>query len=303
MKLSVFSSGAVALLICILLNGCSAKKEVSSVLLLEELETATRVDDPAKRAERLKIFIANHKDHPYKVEAYRRLYRTLLESGDTLQANRLLQEAIAKETVPWEKSELIYERFSAIMEADTSKALAYADSLSYAENFPRLLFYIGYDVSYATGGEGLAERCYKKAAELATNRLERAQILSFYGSMLKRMGRRSEAESVLAGATSYPTGARILADMLWEDGKRKRALDAYVDYVAVMPGARKYAGLDSLYSLVSGNTSGLDERLVASRIFDDGTLPEHSFYDLEGRRLNLSDFRGDKLVIYVWSPT
>ena len=303
LKLRILSTGAAAILVYFLLSGCSGKKEVSPVLVLEELETAARVADPVKREERLKIFIANHPDHPFKIEAYRKLYKTILDSGDTLEANRVLQKAIERERIPWERGELIYEKFAAIMESDTLKALAFVDSLLSVESFPRLLFYIGYDISYAPGGEELAERCYKKAAKLTTNRLEKAQILSFYGSMLKRSGRKSEAESVLTMATAYPTGARVLADMLWKDGRRKKALDVYIDYAAVMPGARKYVKLDSLYSFVYKDSLELGEMLIASRIFDGGMLPDHTFFDLEGRRVNLAAYRGTKLLIYIWSPT
>ena len=53
-----------------LAGGARSARRPSALYILEELEAASAVKDPAERVERLSIFIGNHPDHPYRFLAY-----------------------------------------------------------------------------------------------------------------------------------------------------------------------------------------------------------------------------------------
>ncbi len=284
--------------------GCSGRERPSPVFILEELEAASNVDQPDKRVERLKAFLTEHPDHPYRIQAYRKIIETFVkDKGDLVAAEGFLREALAVEKEPWIRGELLFEKYSYLEEADSLRALAFADTLLSTERYPRLFFYVGYMVGRHKGYEDLAGRCFEKAIMISQKSQEKAQIRSFYGSFLMRIGEREKAMNVLQKASGYPTADAILADALWKEGRREKAIEHYIKYAAVMPGARDYVKLDSLYSVVHGDAAGLNAELLSERLVDGGELPDHVFFDINGRRFNLSDFKGKKLVLYVWSPT
>ncbi len=95
----------------------------------------------------------------------------------------------------------------------------------------------------------------------------------------------------------------LMGKILWEEGKRAEALDAYIACAAHMPGARAQVKLDSLYALVNPGAKDLDETIMARRIGDEGPMPEGTFVDLDGRPYDLSKHKGAKIVLYALSPT
>ena len=290
-------------ILCFLFS-CSGRQVQISLYVLEELEKASSIKDPSERLERLRIFINNNSRHPYRVEAYRRVLETMIKSmNDWDSANGFIDELLGKEKEPWIRGEILYEKFSYLDDEDSVKAFAFVDELLKSELYPRMFFYLGYMVGRHEGADKLAKRCYEKAIDLCTRKIEKAQIASFYGSYLLGIGEKDRAIELLRGASGYPTADAILAKEFWDQGRKKEAINYYIRYSAVMPGAREYVKLDSLYTVVFGDTSGLDRELFKRRLIDDGLLPDKTFYDMEGRRHRLSDYRGKKLVIYAWSPT
>ena len=289
--------------LCFLFS-CSGREGPSSLYVLEELEKASSIEDPSERLERLKIFINNNSQHPFRVEAYRRVLETTIKDmKDWDSANGFIDELLLREKEPWIRGEILFEKFSYLDDQDSIKAFAFVEDLLEDEHYPRMFFYLGYMVGRHQGAEGLAKRCYEKAIELCRRRIEKAQITSFFGSYLMKIGEKDRAIELLKEASGYPTADAILANEFWSQGKKEEAIKYYIRYAAVMPGARKYVKLDSLYAVVFGDTSGLDRELFRRRLIDDGLLPDKMFYDMEGRRHRLSDYKGQKLVIYAWSPT
>lgn len=294
---------ALAMATCFL-SSCTGKEKPSAIYVLQELETASKIDNPDKRIERLKVFLSEHPDHPYRIQAYRRLIETFVkDKGDLQSADKFLDQALAIEKEPWLRGEILFEKYSYLEEADSSKAMAFAESLLSTENYPRLFFYLGYMVGKHEGYEELAKTCFEKAISLSKKKPEKAQIRSFYGSYLMKIGEKGKAMHILEEASGYPIADALLADALWKDGKKAQAISHYIKYVALMPGAREHVKLDSLYAVVHGDTSGLNAELISRRLIDGGELPEHTFFDIDGRKVDLSNFRGKKLVLYVWSPT
>jgi len=284
--------------------GCSRREGPSPVIVLEELETASNVEDPEKRIERLEMFISDHPDHPYRIQAYRKIIETYVEDEDDVRAAEgFLKRVFDVEKEPWIRGELLFEKYSFLEKADSMRAIAFVDTILSTEHYPRLFFYVGYMVGRHKGHEDLAKRCFEKAISISRKEIEKAQIGSFYGSFLMRIGERDRAEEVLLKASGYPTADAILADTYWKEDRKKDAIRHYIKYAAVMPGAREYVKLDSLYALVHGDTMGLDAELMCRRLLTGGTLPDHKFFDIHGRKLSLSEMRGKKLVLYVWSPT
>jgi tetratricopeptide (TPR) repeat protein len=292
----------VILLLCA--GGCSKRESPSALYVLEELETAAAVKDSAERVERLKIFIGNHADHPYRFSAYAQLFETIArELKDEKKAQEYLSFFLAKETDPSARGELLLDTFSNLLEQDKQRAFAFADTLMQSERSPRLFLYMGYYLMDDKAASELAVRCFLTSADLSTTPRERSQGLAMAGLCLEGQGKTAEAKQYLAKAAGNPEADEFMGKILWEEGKRTEAIEKYIDCAARMPGARKFARLDSLYALVHPDASDLDEKIMQRRIVDEGPLPSASFVDLEGKAYDLSRLRGAKLVINALSPT
>ncbi len=146
MRRTTFSLIAVAVILSVLVAGCSEKKEISPLFLLEELEAATARSDPEKRIDQLEIFAANHQDHPYRAQAYSRILEVMtVELDDYDRATEYFGELMKKETDPRIRGTLCYRRFAHLWKADREQALSYIDELvGGAESHYRLFLYISY---------------------------------------------------------------------------------------------------------------------------------------------------------------
>jgi hypothetical protein len=123
------------------------------------------------------------------------------------------------------------------------------------------------------------------------------------GVYLAIIGKKDDAKKYLAMAEGNPEADMMMGSLLWKNGEREKALDAYIRCTARMPGARKMVRLDSLYAIVYPGASNLNEKIMALRIVDEGPLPEAQFIDLDGASHDLSKLRGTKIVINALSPT
>lgn len=300
----VFGFMIAAAVLALLSGGCSKRETPSALYILEELEAASAVKDPAERVERFKIFIANHADHPYRFLAYAQVFEiTAREMKDEARAQSYLSSLLAKETDSGARGELLLDKFSYLIEQDKERALAFADTLMETERSPRLFLYMGYYLMDAKAAPDLAVKCFLKSADLSTKPHEKSQAMAMAGACLEEQGKQEEARRYLAMATGNPEADELMGKLLWEEGKRPEALEMYIRCAARMPGARKYVKLDSLYALVYPDAKNLDEKILARRIGDEGPFPDARFVDLDGKAHDLSKLRGTKIVINVLSPT
>ena len=296
---------AFALVVLTLLaGGCSRRERTSALYILEELEAASAVKDPSARVGRLSIFIGNHPDHPYRFIAYNRMFEALgTDMKDEAGMAACLADALGKEKDLSARGELLLGAFTHLMEKDKPAAAAFADSLMLTERSPRLFLIMGYYLMDPKADQDLALKCFLRSADLSTGRYAKAQAIAMAGTVLEERGKRDEAKRYLARAAGNPEADLRMGKILWEEGKRKEAIDAYVACAARMPGARGEVNLDSLYAIVDPGAKDLDERIVALRIGDDGLMPEGVFVDLDGKSHDLSKLKGTKIVLNALSPT
>jgi len=288
----------------LLAGGCGRREGTSALFILEELETASAVKDAPTRVERLSTFIGNHPDHPYRFIAYSRMLETLgTEMKDEAGMASRLAEALATETDFVARGELLLGKFIYLMEKDKPAAAAFADSLFLTERSPRLFLVMGYYLMDPKADQDLAVKCFLRSADFSTGRYEKAQAIAMAGTALEELGKRDEAKGYLAMAAGNPEADMLMGKILWEEGTRAEALDAYIACAAHMPGARATTKLDSLYALVNPGAKDLDETIMARRIGDEGPMPEGIFVDLDGRSYDLSKLKGTKIVLYALSPT
>jgi len=295
---------AAAVAVALLGAGCGKREASSALYVLEEIEAASAVKDPAGKVERLKIFIGNHPDHPYRFVAYTRVYETLSsEMRDEAKAAEFLAASLAKETDPAARGELLLVKLGRLMEKDKAAAAAFADTLLRTGRSARLFLHMGYDFLDPKADPDLAVRCFLKAAELSAFPHAKAHAIAMAGVVLEEQGKLDEAKRHLAMAAGDPGADGLMAEILWGEGKREEALDLYIRCAARMPGAREHRHLDSLYALVHPGLKNLDDRIMALRIGDEGPMPEGAFVDLEGKEHDFSKLRGTKIVLYALSPT
>jgi tetratricopeptide (TPR) repeat protein len=298
---------AVAAALMLAAGGCSRRERPSALYTLQQLETARAAKDPAKRIERLTIFIGNHEDSPYRFLAYREVLDTMVrDMKNEAGAQRYLSSLLAKETDPEARGELLLDKVSYLMEEGkqgTARAVAFVDTLMRTEDSPRLFLYLGYSLMDSTGAPGTALECFLKSADLARRPREKAQALAMAGACLEEQGKKGQAMRCLAMASGNPEADELMGNLLWEEGKRNEAIETYVRSAARMPGVRQYVKLDSLYALLHPGATDLNERILAARIEDEGPLPEGRFVDLEGRSYDLSSLKGSRAVLVALSPT
>jgi tetratricopeptide (TPR) repeat protein len=295
---------AAAAVAALLGAGCGKREAPTALYVLEELEAASAVKDPAGKVDRLAIFIGNHPDHPYRFLAYERSFETLsTEMKNGSKAAEFLASSLAKETDRAARGELLLVQFSNLMENDKTAAIAFADSMLRAELSPRLFLYMGYYLMDPKADPARALKCFLKAADLSEPPYAKAHALAMAGSVLMEQDKYEEAKRYLAMAAGDPEADRSMGGMLWKEGKRDEALDLFIRSVARMPGAREIIRLDSLYAMVHPDAEDLDRRIMSLRIGDEGPMPEGVFSDLQGREFDLSKFKGTKIVLYALSPT
>lgn len=294
-------AAAVSILI---VAGCAKRERPIALYVLEELEAASAVKKPEDRISRLDIFIRNHADHPYRSLAYERVLEAMYgEVKDPAGAERYIARALARETDPSVRGDILFARFSRLNEADSTAAFAFAESLLAVERSPRLFLYIGYDLMGRAAVSGLAERCFVKAAELYESPAMRAQAYAMAGVNLAITGKKDEARKYLAMAEGNPSADMMMGGLLWASGDRERALDTYIRCAAVMPAVRARERLDSLYAMVHPGAKDLGDKIIALRIVDEGPLAAGRFVDLDGREYDLPKQGGGKTVIIALSPT
>ncbi len=298
-------SASLFVFLAIILSGCSGSKDTNDLYLLEELETASGIKDPARRIERLELFTRVHETHPYRVLAYTRAMETMAADCNDLDgALSMFDEALSREDEPAVRGELLYRKFSYFWNIDREKAVSLAEELLDTEESDYKMFlYFGYYLMEEKGKSSLAQRCLEKAAENTDDQLKKDHIHSVLAELYDREGTREKAFDILQKASRYTFSNELLGRYLWEKGDREKALESYIRLVAGAPGYREHVRLDSLYALVYPGLENLENRILKDRFGDEGLVPDMSFTDIRGRIHTISDYRGIKLVISAWSPT
>jgi len=292
----------------LLATACSERGEVSVLYILEELETASSIDDPEERIGRLGIFIVNHPDHRYRITAYNRILEAMaVELDDYDRALGYFNGAMERESDPHVRGMLNYTKFAHLWERDREQAVSLAGELVKGpESDYRLFLYISYylvwDEDYGRYAD-LARETLSKAVGVAAGDAERNQAAALLGGLERKLGNSEKALEILEPLAGTYAADESLGDILWERGEREEAIEAYIRLAAVVPGASEEKSIDSLYALVHPDGPALDDRIWEKRIIDCKELAPQRFVDIEGKSYDLEQFRGTKLVVNIWQPT
>jgi len=294
-------AGLTALFLC-----CSPSGRKADIFVMEELEAAASTDDPEKRVERLEIFIENHPGHFCRLRAYGEVFDTLAEDlGRLDKAREYFDTVMAYESESRVRGRLHYKEFSHLWNADSLSAAVLAESLlaSDDEKDFRLFVYMG--MYFGGGGrDGISEAMFEKALENAQNSFQRTFAGMLYGELLFGRSEYDRALEILSKSKDNVFSHRYLGDILWKRGKREEALDSYITLVAGVPGEREEVRLDSLFALVRPEeTSLLDSLILGKRAGYTKLFRPREFYDTSGKKHDLGEYRGTRMVIGAWSPT
>lgn len=298
-------AGFALLIMILFLTGCMEEKRKSDIYILEEFETASSIELPAKRIKRLKMFLNNHPDHMCRKFAYERIFDSLAEDiGKRDEAMEFLDKSIQAEDHPEVKGSLCFRKFTYLWSVDSTAAVEYATELFESDNsIFRLFVYLGFELDY-NGRFEMAGKMFKKAMAVGNNSYEKSFAGVLYGEFLSRRGKDELAFEILKESRDNAFSGKQLGKIQWETGEREEALEAYINLAAVVPREHSEVKLDSLYEIVyPGKNSELEDKILKRRISDRELLQEARFFDAEGRYFNLADYRGSKLVISVWNPT
>ncbi len=287
------------------LSGCSGRDGNQDLYIFEELETASALEDPSRRVERLKIFAVNNQEHPARSIAYSRIFETMVvDMNDSDSALTWFDQVMEKEKEPFIRGDLLYRKFAFLWEKDRESAIKLAGQiLGGEESDYRLHLYLCYYLMSEESSDQLTESLFEKLQGLTSNDYKLKHARSVYGEFLFDRNRDDEGAAVLAEAGDYPFANDKLASYLWEKDMREKAVESYLLFVAGAPGAGEHVNIDSLYSIVYPDRKDLDDRILAVRIIDEGVLPDMDFSDLNGRTHRLSEYRENILIISAWSPT
>ena len=302
---TIIIGAAVAAAIAAALPRCARSPGASDLYVLEELEAASNISDPADRVRRLEIFVRNHPGHPYRVEAWQKMLDAMAEGpGDSRQALERFDGALAGERDPALRGRMLFSKFQFLWEADSLSAVDLARRTAAGNDTDfRLLMYMAYYLMEAEGQEETAEAVFRRLIDVTSDPLRLAHARTIYAEFLEGRGREEEAYEQYRLASPYPFAEEKIAGRLWERGERGAAIDAWIEVLAGLPGASSHVNLDSLYAIASPGASDLAERIAAARIAGDEMLPDRSFVDIRGRRHSIAGYGGRKLVIVAFSPT
>jgi hypothetical protein len=298
-----------ALILSLLLStACSEKGEVSVLFILEELETASSIEDPEERIDRLEIFIGNHPDHRYRITAYNRMFEAMaVELDDYGRALGYFNEVMARENDPYVRGMLNYRRFAHLWKKDRDQAISLAGGLAKGpETYYRLFLYISYYLVWDDDFDryaDLARETLGRAIAVASNDAERNQAAAILGTLEQKLGNTGKALEILEPLAGNYTADESLGDILWKRGEREKALEAYIRLAAVVPGALGEKSIDSLYTLVYPDGPELDGRIWEERIVDCDELAPQRFIDIEGKSYDIARLEGKRLVVNIWQPT
>ena len=292
----------------ILTAGCFESGEVSVLYILEELETASSIEDPEERIERLEIFVGNHPDHQYRIMAHNRIFEAMaVDLADYDRAIDYFNGVMERESDPHVRGMLNYRKFAHLWKGEREQAISLAGELVKGpESYYRLFLYISYylvwDENYELYAD-LGRETLSKAIDVATSDAERDQAAAILGGLEQKLGNNEKALEILEPLAGTYAADESLGDILWESGRREEALEAYIRLTATVPGALEEKSIDSLYTLVYPDGPELEKRIWEKRIIEGENLAQQSFVDIEGKRYDLERLRGTKLVVNIWQPT
>jgi len=297
-------AAVLIMIITIFAPGCSVDNPGTDIYVMEELEAASSIEDPRRRVEHLRMFLSSYPDHHCRKFACRRVFNTLAEEmGREEEAFRFISGFEEKEEDAEILSALYYAKFSYLMDTDSPEAVRYAEEVLEKNdvNF-RTYIYMGFDLNNGNAPE-MSIRLFRKGLNEAGNSVQRSFAGMVLGEQLYQIGKDEEGFEVLMEERGNPFSEKYIGQTLWERGLRRKALDAYIQLVAGVPGMRDRVKIDSLYTLVyRGGREELDAEILRRRIDRKKLLFESAFVDTRGKTHRFSDLTGRKLVIGAWSP-
>lgn len=287
---------------------CSERDEVSPLYVLEELETASSVEDPGERIQRLEIFIDGHPDSPFRIKAYDGIFDAMaVDLDDYAGALDFLDGVLSREGDPHARGMLHYTHFAYLWKRDREHALSLAGELVEGqESYYRLFLYLSYHLVWDDECEryaDLARETLSKAIVVAESEAEQKQAAAVLGALEWKLGDGEGALEILEPLAGTYAADEALGEIYWERGEREKALEVFIRLAAVVPGARKEKSIDSLYALVHPGDTGLDDLIWEHRMLCCEDLVPRRFIDIEGRGYDLARMRGRRLVINIWQPT
>jgi len=289
------------------LASCSGEpgSGTSDLYLLEELETARAIEDPAERVERLELYASEHASHPYRALAYDGILETMaVEKGDVEGALARFDTFMERETDPAVRGKLLFSKFQFFWETDSTQSVAVArEVIGSDETDFRLLMYMAYYLMGAEGQEETADAVFRRLIEVTDDEHRKNHARTIYAEFLEEQGREEEAAEMYGLASGYTFANAPIGRKLWDEGSREEALERYIRLSAGAPGYRGYIKLDSLYSVVYPDAKDLDSRIAASRVSDGPVAPDSEFVDIRGMRHSMAGYRGTKVVVTAFSPT
>ena len=287
---------------------CSERDEVSPLYVLEELETASSVEDPGERIQRLEIFVDGHPESPYRTRAYDGIFDAMaVDLDDYGRALDFLDGVLGRERDPHARGMLHYTHFAHLWKRDRERAVSLAGELaegqeSYYRLFLYLSYYLVWDDEYERYAD-LARETLSKAIAVAANEAEQRQAAAVLGTLEWKLGGGERALEILEPLAGTYAADETLGEIYWERGEREKALEAYVRLAAAVPGARGEKSIDSLYALAHPGDTRLDDLIWERRMLCCEDLVPRRFIDIEGRAYDLARMRGKRLVINIWQPT
>ncbi|MDD3643040.1 MAG: hypothetical protein PHQ19_06230, partial [Candidatus Krumholzibacteria bacterium] len=207
---TIIMGAMAAAIAAALLTGCSRSPGAADLYILEELEAAAAVSDPAGRVRRLEIFVRNHRGHPYRAEAWQKMLEAMAQQpGEAGQALERFDRAIGEERDPAIRGRLLFSKFEFLWESDSLLAVDLARHIAAGDVADyRLLMYMAYYLMDAGGQEETAEIIFRRLIEVAPDPLRLAHARTVFAGFLEERGRGGEAFGQLELASPYPFAER-----------------------------------------------------------------------------------------------
>ena len=147
-----------------------------------------------------------------------------------------------------------------------------------------------------------------RGAEIAEPGAARAEFLDLAGWGSFLLGRGDDSRGYLEAALaelphSDPSTLVHLADLYERLGDGEALLDTWRQLLARHMDLAVQARAESLHVALGGDLEEFREEIWASRLAGAEIAPDFELLDLDGRRHQLSSFRGRVVVLNFWHPT
>jgi len=154
----------------------------------------------------------------------------------------------------------------------------------------------------------LGTRLALRGAEIAEPGAARAEFLDLAGWGSFQLGRGEDSRGYLEAAVaelprSDPSTLIHLADLYERLGDDEALLGAWKQLLERHMDLSVQARAESLHQVLGGDLEDFRKEIWAARLDGAEIAPDFELLDLEGRRHQLSGFRGRVVVLNFWHPT